>query len=425
MLAVQAFAAEPAPATWLEQTFHEHHARVFRAAYRVAGTPQTPRDVVQIVFLRLARAGPSRPLTSPGSYLHRAAVNAALDLLRRRKASPAAPLESGCEPAQAPGASLHELAELREALRLALTRLAPRAAEVFTLRHLEGLDNREIARLLGTSSAVVAVTLHRARRRLKKDLAASSAADRGRTRTMWRQSDKPRPNNLLDSAATAVREEALDPQTERAAAERGLAACAPRLPLRRPRDRFAAARMSARSSRRMPLASFRLPGRSWSRITSASARLVAQLPPRPPPTTGSAEAPCCRGVRRSAAPWAPHDAPSRRARHPRRGARRHGGPRWLRLLCDRPRRRRCRARRVGQCSTAAARVRWLGASARGGASLPGGRAVRAGQHGRAALSLATARVSSSPSAPSSPSTRAAVTRPFASIAQHHRTRRQT
>jgi RNA polymerase sigma-70 factor (ECF subfamily) len=41
---------------------------------------------------------------------------------------------------------------------------------MFSLRYLEDFDNREIAALLQTSQAVVAVTLHNARSRLKKRL---------------------------------------------------------------------------------------------------------------------------------------------------------------------------------------------------------------------------------------------------------------
>jgi DNA-directed RNA polymerase specialized sigma24 family protein len=41
---------------------------------------------------------------------------------------------------------------------------------MFVLRYIEDYDNREIARLLGTSHAVVAVMLHHARAKLKKAL---------------------------------------------------------------------------------------------------------------------------------------------------------------------------------------------------------------------------------------------------------------
>jgi RNA polymerase sigma-70 factor (ECF subfamily) len=72
-----------------------------------------------------------------------------------------------------PGSSPESEASSRERanlLRTAIGELAPRAAEMFTLRYLEELGNREIAALMGTSQAVVAVTLHNARSRLKKRL---------------------------------------------------------------------------------------------------------------------------------------------------------------------------------------------------------------------------------------------------------------
>jgi len=47
-----------------------------------------------------------------------------------------------------------------------VARLSPRAAEIFSLRFFEGLDNVEIARTLDTTQATVAVTLHRTRERL-------------------------------------------------------------------------------------------------------------------------------------------------------------------------------------------------------------------------------------------------------------------
>ena len=46
---------------------------------------------------------------------------------------------------------------------------------MFTLRYIEGLGNREIAALMGTSQAVVAVTLHQTRSKLKKRLLGLSS----------------------------------------------------------------------------------------------------------------------------------------------------------------------------------------------------------------------------------------------------------
>jgi RNA polymerase sigma-70 factor (ECF subfamily) len=59
---------------------------------------------------------------------------------------------------------------LRELIRQAVAKLEGRAADAFVLRYYEGYDNRRIAELLGTSQLVIAVTLHRARTRLRKEI---------------------------------------------------------------------------------------------------------------------------------------------------------------------------------------------------------------------------------------------------------------
>ena len=167
--------AVPVPvstAPGLGPIFEEHHGRVYRAAYRVTGNASDAEDVLQTVFLRLARQ-PESILANPRSYLYRAAINCALDLLRARQSSPSIPLEGADrDGAQAVETDAAEAAELRRSLRRALARLHPRLAEVFVLRFVEGYENREIAQMLGTSRAVVAVTLHRARGRLKSELQA-------------------------------------------------------------------------------------------------------------------------------------------------------------------------------------------------------------------------------------------------------------
>lgn len=157
----------------LSQLFCEHHRRILTAAYRITGSMADAEDVTQAVFVRLVSGG-GLPMANAGSYLYRAAINGALDLLRRRKAAPAGPLEEAAELAAVGPASSPETAvsntQLGNWLRLAISELPPRAAEVFSLRYVEELGNREIATLMGTSQAVVAVTLHHARAKLKKRL---------------------------------------------------------------------------------------------------------------------------------------------------------------------------------------------------------------------------------------------------------------
>jgi RNA polymerase sigma factor (sigma-70 family) len=160
-------------AACVSRLFAEHHRRILVAAYRITGSMADAEDVAQTVFLRLADSD-AEGMKNPGSYLYRAAINGALDLLRRRKIIAAEPLESANSLASdrndaSPDAGLTQ-GELVRWFRLAISELAPRAAEMFTLRYLEELDNREIARCMGTSQAVVAVTLHHARKQLKKRL---------------------------------------------------------------------------------------------------------------------------------------------------------------------------------------------------------------------------------------------------------------
>jgi RNA polymerase sigma-70 factor, ECF subfamily len=157
----------------LEQMFWAHHDRVLRAAYRITGNMADAEDVAQSVFLRLA-ANPQDAINNPESYLYRAAINGALDLLRQRKGGREVELElasnvANSSPGASPERSLSD-GEIRRWMRQALTELSPRTAEMFAMRYFEDRDNREIARLMSTSQAVVAVMLHHARGKLKKQL---------------------------------------------------------------------------------------------------------------------------------------------------------------------------------------------------------------------------------------------------------------
>ena len=161
-------------ASELEELYRAHHSRVLKAAYRVTGSMADAEDVAQSVFLRLARKDLDRSrITNLESYLHRSAVNAALDLLRSRVNREVVPVEAADELESNSSLSperVHSSLELRNWLRQELAKLNTRAAEMFTLRYIEGRDNPEIAEMLQTSQAVVAVTLHRTRARLKREL---------------------------------------------------------------------------------------------------------------------------------------------------------------------------------------------------------------------------------------------------------------
>lgn len=173
---MQALAPQPtSPEPDLGQVFQEHSRRVLRAAYRVTGNAQDAEDVLQTVFLRLVRREGGTPLSdSPEHYLHRAAVNAALDVVRSRLAARSSPLEEHesslaateeRSPERASGG-----AEIRDRIRRALAGMNPRNAEIFVLRYFEGYGNHEIAKMLGTSRSTINVILHRMRERLREEI---------------------------------------------------------------------------------------------------------------------------------------------------------------------------------------------------------------------------------------------------------------
>lgn len=168
----------PVSTDW-EEAYRTYHANVYRAAYQVTGNASDAEDVLQTVFLRLWRRDPQAgSVDNLRSYLYRAAINASLDLLRARQEERAMPLD---EINVADGtATTDETVALRSWLRSALAKLNPKHAEMFALRYLQELDNREIAKIMNTSQGVVAITLFRIRKQLQKDFKQSSQARTGK-----------------------------------------------------------------------------------------------------------------------------------------------------------------------------------------------------------------------------------------------------
>jgi len=176
-LAVKSLRAVPdlleEPPGELETLFQAHHERVFRAAYRITGSPADAEDVLQTVFLRLVKSQGTWGLSeNPAAYLARAAINAALDLVRKRGRVIGLD-DLSQEPRESGGRNpelQHVDRELQKLIRHAVSRLGATAAEMFVLRYYEGHDNREIAKVMGTSQMVVGVVLHRARTKLRKEI---------------------------------------------------------------------------------------------------------------------------------------------------------------------------------------------------------------------------------------------------------------
>jgi RNA polymerase sigma-70 factor (ECF subfamily) len=155
-----------------EEVFRAHHDLVYRTAYRITGNPHDAEDVLQTLFLRLLRREcPPDIERNPKGYLHRAAVNIALDIIKvRNRNVSSVELEARLDDPASTADHEHNRSELQQCLRAALSELSPRAAEIFVLRHVEGYGNAQIAKLIGASRGTVAVTLFRARAQLRRSI---------------------------------------------------------------------------------------------------------------------------------------------------------------------------------------------------------------------------------------------------------------
>jgi RNA polymerase sigma-70 factor (ECF subfamily) len=148
------------------ELYERHYQAVFRAALRVTGRPADAEDVLQTVFLRvLARGGEVEDVAQPGAYFRRAAVNAAVDVLRRRELHAESTYDD-----LAPHAAVQPPLILKEQLRRAIAAVDSDDASLFLLRHVEGLSIDELADLFGIEKNNVAVRLHRIRQRLQTEL---------------------------------------------------------------------------------------------------------------------------------------------------------------------------------------------------------------------------------------------------------------
>jgi len=151
-----------------ERLYREHATFVYRTALRITRNAEEAEDILQTIFLRLLRLESSPDLQQrPRAYLYRAAVNASLDTIElRRNRSEAADINEIEATLHSPDSSAKE--KLYQQLHKAIAELNPTSAEMLILRYMHNCSDAAIAKMLGKSRGAVAVTLYRARARLKK-----------------------------------------------------------------------------------------------------------------------------------------------------------------------------------------------------------------------------------------------------------------
>ncbi len=155
-----------APADFL-QLFDEHHAPLFRFAYRMTGSRADAEDIVQECFLELLRPGCSYDAarTPMRTYLFGVVRNQSLKRLRRN--------DYGVGAAHVRSPESEALrTEMEDAVARAVMELPETQREVLILAHYEQMPLAEIAGVMDLELGAVKSRLQRARAGLKETLAA-------------------------------------------------------------------------------------------------------------------------------------------------------------------------------------------------------------------------------------------------------------
>jgi RNA polymerase sigma-70 factor (ECF subfamily) len=155
----------------LLRLFDEHHAALFRFAYRLTGSVSDAEDIVQECFLALLLKGcrydPRR--TPARVYLFGAVRNQAWKRLRGRTA----PSENGADPIDVRSPETESIrSEVGDAVAGAVARLPEGQRDALILAHYEQMALTEIAEILEIEVGAVKSRLQRARARLREELAA-------------------------------------------------------------------------------------------------------------------------------------------------------------------------------------------------------------------------------------------------------------
>jgi len=154
----------------------ERHSRVlFRSAYRITGNSADADDVVQETFMRayrqLANFESRAALTT---WLHRIAVNCALDLIdsRKRRDSRVEDVEDLSTIASRDASPDRILlgSEMQKAVAVALDGMSGNERTAFVLRHFEGMPLEEIGQVLGTRLNATKNTVFRAVQKVRQHL---------------------------------------------------------------------------------------------------------------------------------------------------------------------------------------------------------------------------------------------------------------
>ena len=151
-----------------ESLVRRHEDRIFALALRITGDRQDALEATQETFVSLFRRAASfKGEAEVGTWLYRIGINAARDVLRRRRRAPLAdePPEEAVEDLR-PRARVEETTIRRLEIARALERIPPDYREAVVMHDLGGIPYEEIAGLTGVALGTVKSRISRGRRLL-------------------------------------------------------------------------------------------------------------------------------------------------------------------------------------------------------------------------------------------------------------------
>ena len=152
---------------------NERSVRWYNACLRITRDADLAADAVQDALLKAwNRRDEFRGEAELSTWIHRIALNAAIDLTRRRKTRAEEELDP--EAFEAPATAAAETEYVQESLgrdiSVAMERLTNKERQIFLLKHVEGWRLDEIAESMQTPLGSVKNGLFRAIRKLRVDL---------------------------------------------------------------------------------------------------------------------------------------------------------------------------------------------------------------------------------------------------------------
>lgn len=162
-----------APPDRFHTVLNQRSGRWYNACLRITGDADLAADAVQEALLKAWRRRTEfRGEADLDTWIHRIALNAAIDLMRRRRPHTVDELDADSPFAASDGDPESDYTQnaLGKDLATAMRRLTTMERQTFLLKHIEGWRLDEIAESLQTSVNNTKQALFRAVRKLRTDL---------------------------------------------------------------------------------------------------------------------------------------------------------------------------------------------------------------------------------------------------------------